>query len=300
MFGGIAAVSMLGGLIPIVLRATHARLQFYLSLSAGVMLGAAFFHMLPHAAELIPHSFGLWTAIGVVGLYFVQRFIAPHSHELDDADDPDAAHVCNEAHEHVHRVHAPGLAMQHRNPNVLAWTTFFGLAVHSVIGGMALGGALFDTKTGLSLALLVFLPIIIHKPVDALAISSLMRSVGFATGRMSIAQGAFALMTPLGGFIAWLSGHWASAAMASSLTGAFIAISAGTFICIALGDLLPEVQFHAHDRGKLAGALVFGLAIIYSVSLLESGSGTHRHGESGASHDATQFSIDDNHENHAH
>ena len=39
---------------------------------------------------------------------------------------------------------------------------------------------------------------------------------------------------------------------------AALAFSAGTFLCIALSDLLPELQFHAHDRFKLSVALLAG------------------------------------------
>jgi len=40
-------------------------------------------------------------------------------------------------------------------------------------------------------------------------------------------------------------------AVGSSFTGCVLAFSSGTFVCIALSDLLPEVQFHSHDRLKL-------------------------------------------------
>ncbi len=43
--------------------------------------------------------------------------------------------------------------------------------------------------------------------------------------------------------------------------GATLAFSAGTFLCIACADLLPELQFHSHDRFKLSVALLVGLGI---------------------------------------
>jgi zinc and cadmium transporter len=290
LFSAIAIVSLGGGLIPLMFRATHARIQIYLSASAGVMLGAAFFHMMPHAAELIPNTFGLWTAIGVIGLYFVQRFIAPHSHEFETHGPEEA---CADEHVHAH-THGAGA----KSPSVSAWTTFWGLAVHSVIGGMALGGAVFGHDRLTGLAILVFLAIVIHKPADALAITSLMHKVGYRRRRMFWVQMAFATMNPLGGLIILLGGKWMSGTMESSFTGVTIALTAGTFICISLGDLLPEVQFHTHDRLKLAASLLVGLGIIYAASAIEQRSGAHQHERAATTgdHDAT---VDD-HADHDH
>ena len=49
-----------------------------------------------------------------------------------------------------------------------------------------------------------------------------------------------------------------------------LAFSAGTFLCISLSDLLPELQFHQHDRVKLSVALLIGLAVAYAAGHFES------------------------------
>src|SRR4051794_11680577 len=79
----ILLVSMLGGYLPFLGQVTHARMQFYLSASAGVMLGASFFHVMPEAVSLAGNGFGWWMSLGVVGLFCIERFLAPHSHEMD-------------------------------------------------------------------------------------------------------------------------------------------------------------------------------------------------------------------------
>src|SRR6266704_3701291 len=79
----ILAVSLVGGSVPLLGKVTHSRLQFYLSLSAGVMLGSSFFHVMPEAMERAGGMFGWWMSLGVVGLFCIERFIAPHSHEID-------------------------------------------------------------------------------------------------------------------------------------------------------------------------------------------------------------------------
>src|SRR5437588_11079862 len=80
--GLILAVSLFGGSVPFLGKVTHSRLQLYLSLSAGVMLGASFFHVMPDAMEMAGAGFGWWMALGAVGLFCVERFLAPHSHEV--------------------------------------------------------------------------------------------------------------------------------------------------------------------------------------------------------------------------
>src|SRR5947207_9563775 len=96
----IAIVSLVGGYLPLSKRISHLKLQVYLSLSAGAMLGAACFHMLPEGAQLAGRSFGWWTALGVIGLYVIERFLSPHSHEPTETDEhePDDKH----GHDHHH------------------------------------------------------------------------------------------------------------------------------------------------------------------------------------------------------
>ena len=52
--------------------------------------------------------------------------------------------------------------------------------------------------------------------------------------------------------------------------GIALALSAGTFLCISLSDLLPELQFHAHDRLRLSAALLAGVGAACLIGLLES------------------------------
>jgi zinc and cadmium transporter len=74
--------------------------------------------------------------------------------------------------------------------------------------------------------------------------------------------------------------------------GTALAFSAGVFVCIALSDLLPEVQFHSHDRGRLSLALVAGLVAAWAIGFLEpehthapSEHSEHEHDHQGHDHD---------------
>jgi zinc and cadmium transporter len=71
---------------------------------------------------------------------------------------------------------------------------------------------------------------------------------------------------------------------AQSGLGETLGFAAGTFLCIATSDLLPELQFHRHDRVKLSAALAAGLALAWSTVFLETGGHDHFHVPPGASH----------------
>ncbi len=53
------------------------------------------------------------------------------------------------------------------------------------------------------------------------------------------------------------------------VTAYALAFSAGTLLCIASSDLLPELQFHHHDRGMLSATLLAGLGVAIAAAQLE-------------------------------
>jgi zinc and cadmium transporter len=275
----VVAASLLGGLLPLVTILTHTRLQVYLSFAAGAMLGAAFFHMMPEA--ITKGSVGAlhWTAGGLLSLFFLERFFAFHHHEAPaDPSEPCPTH----AHEHSDshgRGHAAGLvdASAPGSPGLstkgtsLYWgAAAFGLALHTLGGGMALASAvLLDGGWGAS-TVGVFVATLVHKPADALTIVSLMLRDGVPKGRAHLVNLGFSLMLPLGAALFWLGVKW-FASSSTVITSNTLAFSAGTFLCIALSDLLPELQFHSHDRWKLSAALLAGVGLMALAGWFELG-----------------------------
>jgi len=250
---GIVVFSLLGGCLPMVRSTSHARLQLYLSLSAGVMLGAAFFHVMPEAMEMAGPLFGWWISLAVVGLFSVERFLAPHSHEVDDHDPP--------------RVAAPPVA---------GWMAVLGLTIHTFMNGVGLAGAVQAEANALILpGLALFLAILLHKPADALAISTVLGRKGTPLGKLWLVQLGFATMVPVGVVAFQATQGVIAQGLQNQVTGFALAFSAGTFLLIALSDLLPEVQFHRHNRVALFLALVLGVGLMGGIALLEG----HKHNE---------------------
>jgi zinc and cadmium transporter len=261
----ILVFSLLGGSVPLIGKVTHSRLQLYLSLSAGVMLGASFFHVMPDAMEYAGASFGWWMSLGAVGLFCIERFIAPHSHEVSSKLQMEHVHEPGCEHDHEHRA----------APTVSGWMAVLGLTIHTFMNGVGLAGAVEAAfKEGpesiwVLPGVALFLAIALHKPADALAISTVLSRKGVGLGKIRLVQLGFALMVPIGAAAFMITEGAIDEEMKNQLTGAALAFSAGTFLFIALSDLLPEVQFHTHDRVPLFLALVIGVLFMGLIALLE-------------------------------
>ena len=265
----IAVASLFGGSVPQFFKLTHQRIQLILSLVSGVMLGVAFFHLLPHSIYVLRSvTIALWVCLaGLLFMFFMVRMFHFHQHDLavDSEHDHKQKHLCDDEHDH-HHVHCKS----HDGAMDLSWAGLcFGLAVHTIIDGIALAAAVQSSSpTGWSLAGLgVFLAIVLHKPLDALSITSLMSVRGWDVTKQMTVSLVFSLMCPLGAILFAL-GVNQFVDYRDLVLGLALAFSAGIFLCISLGDLLPEVHFHSHDRLKLSGMLILGVLIALAIESL--------------------------------
>jgi zinc and cadmium transporter len=285
----VVASSLLGGWLPSLFRLTHVRMQIMLSFVGGMMLGVGVLHMLPHSfVETGSLDTSLnWMLFGLLGMFLLIRTF--HFHEHGTAGNPDlpadaveGQHACahdhpgHAAHDHAHATAAPraqggwdGAA----GVSALSWVgVAFGLSLHAFLDGIALGaGVISDMQHRGEVPLAglgVFLAVLLHKPLDALSITSLMQARGWSRRSQQIVNAGFAMMCPLGAWAFALVVRTTGSAQ-PHWVGVALAISAGVFLCISLSDLLPEVQFHRHDRLKLSAALVIGVLLAYAIHLFE-------------------------------
>jgi zinc and cadmium transporter len=247
----VFAASLAGGWLPTLLRLTHTRLQMAVSFVGGLMLGLALLGMLPHAL----HQVGsvtpavAWLLAGFLVMFFLQRFLPFHHHDVVEGN---PLEPCGHTH-----------SLAERSARSLSWAgVALGLSLHSVFDGLAIAAAVAaggQTRSG-ALGLGTALAVILHKPFGALAISTLMVASHASRSSQRLMNLAFALVTPLGALLFFLgAGHLAHSH--PSWVGAALAFCAGTFLCIACADLLPELQFHSHDRIKLSFALLAGIGV---------------------------------------
>lgn len=282
----IVGASLAGGWLPQVMRLTHTRMQLMMSGVAGLMLGVGMFHMLPHAAaELgsIDRAVA-WSMTGLLTMFFLVRAFHSHEHGIVEEETSEGEQDCSH-HDHAHHSHSGhGHHHGHAHAHVseadqpLGWIgVAIGLSLHTALDGIALAAHVHaDARHAASATLLgvsTFLAIMLHKPLDALSITALMRASNWPANFRQAINAGFALMCPLGAIL-FSFGLRQITAEQQLVIGSALAFSSGMFICIALGDLLPELQFHRHDRVKLSLALLAGVALAYVIGLVE---GEHHH-----------------------
>jgi zinc and cadmium transporter len=287
--------SLAGGWIPLLFRLTHTRLQVATSFVAGMMLGVAVLHMLPHAWEE-SHSIdqtARWMLGGFLVMFFIQRFFHFHHHDVPEgAPEPgsegeneseseaiEAEHAGHAGHAHA----GEGHTLAHQSARQLSWGgAALGLSLHSLIDGVALAASVAAESQGHPAGTLfglgTFLVVILHKPFDAMAVGTLMAAGGSSRSARHWVNGLFALAIPVGVLLFRLGAMEFSKGSIGFL-GVALSFTAGTFLCIAASDLLPELQFHSHDRVKLSVALLAGLVFAALIGMLESEG--HGHGAQG-------------------
>lgn len=274
----IIVASIGGGILTQRLRVTHLGMQLIMSLVGGLILGVAILHMLPHAIAAAPEHLNaimLSTLLGVLGMLLLMRLFHVHQHTSDEQG-LEPGHDCGHDHPHEHDESTP--------KGSLRWLGLgLGMTVHSLIDGIAVASYVAADQHshadgGWHLpGIGIFVAILLHKPLDASSIVWMMKSSGWGRTAILLVNAVFAITTPLG---AWLfyAGLVQFGSAAEGMLAFALGFSAGVFLCISLSDILPEVQFHSHDRVKLTGALLLGVALAWGIGLLEPESAHSMHG----------------------
>jgi zinc and cadmium transporter len=272
----IAAAALAGGGSVALVSMSHRMTQVLLSFTGGVLLGVGLLHLLPHAAIELGGDVDAtmqWALAGFFVMFLLERAFHGHAHHAADS-------ACG--HEEHH--HHPGGGHGHQHPppaarrGPWAWCgAFAGLALHSLADGAALAasvGADAAHGAGPLAGVATFLAILLHKPLDAAIIATLMREAGASRGMRLAVNLAYAAVVPIGA-VAFLVSLPLFGGSQATVLGIALAVAGGAFICIAAADLLPEVQFHTHDRVLLTTALVLGLALAWAITASERSSHAH-------------------------
>jgi len=224
-------ISLVGGFLPLLRKLSQRALALLLSFSAGVLLGAVFFHMLPEIGRVLTDNLGWPVLSGFVLIFVMERFVFVHACEELDCD--------------IHQMGIPA---------------FLGISLHSLLDGIALGAGLILPQLGP----VVLLAVIIHKMPDSISISSLLLSAGWQRKQVSVLNILFSLTTPIGAIVAYLFFR----ALSPENIAVAIGISAGTFLAIATADILPQVHRIEQRNPMTLVFLVLGLSVSWIGRLL--------------------------------
>ncbi len=243
LYSGFIVLGALGGaLVPIFAR-EKSRMITFLAFAAGVMFGAAFFHMLPEAFHGGGYAAFTLVPVGFLFLFLLERYVL--------------VHACEE----------PPDCIEHGHGRALGLTAFLGLSIHTLFDGIALASSVIE-----GVGLMAFVAIAAHKVPSSLSLAAILKHEGKTSARILLSALAFGLMVPLGAGL-----YYALTALLSfeAFAAKALAFSAGTFLYIAVSDLLPHVNRHGKDkRFRNVLGLAGGLALMFALTFLPG----HAHG----------------------
>lgn len=216
-------ITFIGGWIPTVKTWRQQTFRMLISFCAGILLGAVFFHMLPEVSPILGRKLGIPIIIGFLGIYVLEKFVM--------------VHPCEEGACNYHKV---GIA------------AYLGIGFHSLLDGVAIGAG-----SMLNLSVVVLLAVTLHRFPAALALSSILVKGGdFSRKKILISMFLFSLATPVGAVFSLT----ALKEMDSYPIGIALAVSAGIFLYISIGDLLPTV--HEADEKKYYNLLCLFIGLL--------------------------------------
>ncbi|MEM7821304.1 MAG: ZIP family metal transporter [Candidatus Aenigmatarchaeota archaeon] len=202
-------------------------LLFLISLSAGVLLGSSFFHLILEALEFLSYKeISFFTVLGFIILFFVEKIIHWH---------------------HCHRFRC--------KIHTFGYINIIGDAVHNFIDGLIIAASFLSSfKLGLSTTLAV----ILHEIPQEIGDFGVLVYSGFSKKKALFFNFLSALISVCGS----LFGYFISFEYVLNF---LLPFAAGGFIYIAASDLIPEIKKETRIRRYLTefGVFLFGILLMY-------------------------------------
>jgi zinc and cadmium transporter len=237
--------ALIGGLVLLSNQKFALKISHFLaSFAAGVLLGTAFFDLLPealHEGEESGVDIFFWALVGIIIFFLLERFIHWfHHHE--------------EYHEHEKE-------SKSTIPLIIISDT-----VHNFIDGIVIAATfLVNIPLGIVTALAVFA----HEVPQEIGDFGLLLHKGLSRKKIIIVNILSAAVALLGAIGTFLLGN-----VLEGYIPIFLAITAGFFVYIAASDLIPEIHYEKRKGFAFIETvlLILGIVVIWtSVTLLEQG-----------------------------
>jgi zinc and cadmium transporter len=230
---GVAVVSLLSftGALSLVIKEKwlHKILIFFVSFSAGSLIGGAFFHLLPESLEGSDDMLQVFVYVlfGFCLFFILERVLR------------------------WHHCHKPGCEIHVH----LGYMNIFGDGIHNFIDGMIIFAA-FSASPAVGLA--VTLSIIFHEIPQEISDFGVLLYSGFTKVKALAYNFISALISVVGVVVAYVLSSSQSVSME-----ALLAFAAGGFIYIAASDLIPELHKERRTGRAIISFVVFGIALIF-------------------------------------
>jgi len=219
-------------------RALHKILTILVAYSAGTILGAALFDLLPEAVELVDEALVYpIIAFGFVFFLLLERTLYwyhGHGHEMEDEP------ITKD----------------------FAYLNLIGDFIHNFIDGMIIAASFTNSVT---LGVASAIAVVFHELPQEMGDYGILVYAGIERRRALLLNSLAAVSVVVGGiFGSFFIG------MVENLEGYMVAFSAGAFIFLSAGELIPEMH-EENDRGKALiqlFVLVLGMLTIYMLGIL--------------------------------
>ena len=225
----IALISLVGVVVLFIKRKVLDHWVLLLvSLSAGTLLGGAFFHLLPESIEVLGETALLLTLLSFFLFYTIEKvFHWRHCHKID--------------------------CQQHS----FAYMNLIGDSIHNFIDGLVIAAAfMVSPQVGLGTAVAVAL----HEIPQEISDFGVLLHAGFKKEKALILNFLVALTVTLGG----LTGLFLFRFFDSELINYLLPIAAGGFIYISASDLIPEIRKENKIKDSSLSLLVLFLGLLLS------------------------------------
>ena len=232
--------------------------QHLLSLAAGALLATAFMHLLPEAVNSSAGAKELFAVLlGSLIFFFLldKAELYHHGHEHGS----DHGHGHGHAH-HAHHGRDEGHGQTQGDKRSGGWAVLVGDSVHCFGDGILIASAFVaDFKLGLVASLAVLAHEVPHHMGDLVVLRSNDKSANPALLKLCMAGG----ITVLGGLLGYFL-----VAQLQDLLPYMLVIASGSFVYVALADLIPQLQkrLSLKETAAQVAWLAVGIVLVTVVS----------------------------------
>jgi len=229
----------LGSLIGIFAFATKKELSkkvllALVSLSAGTLMGGAFFHLVPEALKYLSiETTFLLVVISFITFFLIEKIL------------------------HWHHCHKENCEI-----HTFGYMTLVGDSVHNFIDGLIIASTfLIDIKLGMMSTLVIAL----HEIPQEIGDFGVLLFSGFKKAKAIMLNFLVALMALLGAIVGFFV-----ASLVENLTFYLLPIAAGGFLYISNSDLIPEIRKEINVKSSSVSFFLFliGLSIMYLIKFI--------------------------------
>ena len=243
---GLVSLFSLSGIVALSLRedTLHRILFFLVAFSAGSILGASMFDLLPEAVELVDEGVVyIYIAVGFVAFFILERFVYWY-------------------HGHGHHRDIKECGDERTATKGFAYLNVIGDAIHNFIDGMIIAASF---TAGFHVGAATTIAVIFHELPQEMGDYGILVYAGFEKTRAMMLNFLAALSVVAGGAFA---SFFLDAV--ETLSGSLIAFSAGAFIYLAASELIPELKEERDFWRALVQFVVFilGLAMIWYLGVI--------------------------------